>query len=249
MVVAGTRTLALLGLLVSSIADEPLTLTYFAVMAKGLAPALVLEVSGLPWEGRHPDDWAAMKPTTVFGQLPQLKTPDGFLMAQMAAIVNVISRRAPELLGVGEREFAVSQELLVFADDDLYRGMQKHQDTINKKDKVPQAELDEWWSKIVPGHLASLGKLMVAQGHGGDRFTSGGFTAGELVLWAILHQIKLVRPGVISATPAVSAFYNRIGADARVARVIREGGAFPGPLKQYFVRGSEAPEASLADEL
>ena len=30
-------------------AEERFELTYFAVMAKGLAPSLVLEVSGKPW--------------------------------------------------------------------------------------------------------------------------------------------------------------------------------------------------------
>jgi hypothetical protein len=74
--------------------EAPLKLTYFDVMAKGLAPSLVLEVSGLPWEGVHPTDWAAMKPTTLFGQLPQLETADGLRLAQMAAIVNFVAARA-----------------------------------------------------------------------------------------------------------------------------------------------------------
>ena len=235
--------------LVGCIADELLTsynLTYFPVMAKGLAPSLVLEVSGLPWDGIHPEDWQAMKPTTVFGQLPQLTTTDGIVMAQMAAIVNLVSRRMPVLQGIDDEEFSVSQELLVFADDDLYRGMQRHQDTINKKDKVPVAEMNEWWSVVVPGHMARLEKLMMQND---DRFTSSGFTAGELVLFANLHQMKLVRPGFMRATPGVSAFYARVAADDRVARVLNNGGGFSEPLQQYFVAGREAPEITLADEL
>ena len=144
--------------------------------------------------------------------------------------------------------------LLTFADDDLYRALQAYQDTYNKKDKVPPAETDEWWASLAPAHLARLEALVrrppahlahLMAAPDGDRFTSGGFTAGELVLFAVLHQMTLVRPGLLRAAgefPGVAAFYARVAADERVARVLRDGGGFAAPLRQYFVPGREAKE-------
>merc|ERR1719231_2020575 len=111
------------------------------------------------------------------------------------------------------------------------------------KDKVPVEETNEWWAKLVPGHLGRLEALITAHRYGVDRFTSGGLTSGELVLFSVLHQMKLVRPGVLRATPGVAAFSDRIVADTRVARVLNDGGGFPAPLNQYFVPGREAVEA------
>jgi len=214
---------------------EPLHLTYFPVMAKGLAPALALEVSGLKWEGAHPKDWPAEKSGTPFGQLPTLQIPGGITIAQMIAIMNYVGRVKPKMAGADDREFATSQMLLAFADTDLYPGMQKFQDTTSVKDKCPMSDTDKWWKETVPAMMANLNKLLAARGNGIDKFTSSGMTVGELALFSMLHQMKLVKPALLADAPSVLSFYNRIARAKGVRKVLASGGGFPGALLQYFV--------------
>merc|ERR1719221_2489827 len=76
------------------------TLTYFPVMAKGLAPALCAELSGLPWKGKkdtgfESSKWGDLKASgkSPFGQLPILET-EGAAIGQCTAICNYIGHVA-----------------------------------------------------------------------------------------------------------------------------------------------------------
>ena len=98
-------------------------LRYFPLLAKGLGPALVLEHSGLRWRGNRDlpfsigEHWAALKPTTPFGQLPLLSAPSiGLELAQTTAIITYIGRLA-RTEGDSHPEFALSQMLIAEAED------------------------------------------------------------------------------------------------------------------------------------
>eukprot|EP00933_Yihiella_yeosuensis_P006784 TRINITY_DN111572_c0_g1_i1.p1 TRINITY_DN111572_c0_g1~~TRINITY_DN111572_c0_g1_i1.p1 ORF type:complete len:251 (+),score=52.11 TRINITY_DN111572_c0_g1_i1:96-755(+) len=214
----------------------PLKFTYFPVMAKGLGPSICLEVSGLEWEGTSqvPAEWPALKPQTPFGQLPILEMPEGLVISEMCAIINVIGRKKPEMQGADDVEFAVSQMLMQFGED-LYNTMQKFQDTVFAKDKCPKEETEKMWAETVPGHMAKLEALIQKYGKGNDRFTASGMTVGELSLFAYLYQMKLVNDGMLSSTPSLSAFFQRIASDERVKKVIETGSKMGTPFNQYFV--------------
>ena len=125
-------------------------LTYFSVMAKGLGPAICCELSGLDWDGPKSSgfnadtDWAALKPTTPFGQLPLLEV-DGLRIAQCVAIVNYIGKKAGTD-GHGRAEFATSQMLLAEAED-IYAGLQKFCATafVPLEKKCTPQEAAAWW--------------------------------------------------------------------------------------------------------
>lgn len=104
-------------------------LRYFSGYSKGLGPALVAEFSGVPWKGnkdlsyKAAEMWGSVKPTAPFGQMPLLTTPDGNVLAQTNAIINVLAK-AGGIEGEGQA-YAVSQMLLCETED-IYQLMVKY---------------------------------------------------------------------------------------------------------------------------
>jgi hypothetical protein len=187
--------------------DEPFHLTYFGVMAKGLAPALVAEMSGRPWtstcfkdpgtEWQGPD---GLKQTgkCPFGQVPLLEVPargkiPALNIGQATAICNYIARiakRKSGLEGDNTAEFAMSQ-MLMAEGEDLWAGLGKNQTTIFAKEfgvggKNTLEESKKWWADTATSHLAMLEKLLTATE--GPAFTKNGTSVGEVYLFAMVHQ-------------------------------------------------------------
>lgn len=225
-------------------ADAPMKLTYFPVMAKGLGPALVCEFSGLPWVGPKDlgftmEGWGDLKASgkCPFGQLPLLEA-DGLNIGQCLAIVNYVGKKAGTE-GKFPEEFTMSQALIAEAED-LYSSLQKVQPTIFQKmetvgrdgfsKKGDQEALNKFWVTWVPEQLKNLEALL------GDKaaFTSTGQTVGELYLWAMLHQMKLVKADMFAATPKLGSFYEALEQEPRVQKVLK-GESTYGEWKQYFI--------------
>ncbi len=62
-------------------------------------------------------------------------------------------------------------------------------------------------------------------------------------LFAVLHQMAVVRPDAFATTPRLEAFYRRLLGDGRVKRVLSGESPF-GKLKQYFL--APAPDEDAA---
>ncbi|CAE7547850.1 GST1 [Symbiodinium natans] len=88
----------------------------------------------------------------------------------------------------------------------------------------------KFWEEWVPDQFQKLNVLL----KGKDRFTASGETVGELYLWAMLHQMKLCKPQLFSATPQLGEFYERIEKLAGVKKVV-SGASTYGAWEQYFV--------------
>lgn len=230
--------------------DEPsvptpttLELYYFPLYAKGLGPALVLEYSGLPYKGPKAlglnmmQHWKEMKAAgaSPTGQLPLL-IADGVHISQTTAILNYVGRiSATEGRGT---DFAVSQMLLA-AGEDLYALMQKFVPTKFAKlqegegtlgsGKGNRAQHDEFWADTVPKEMQKLETML----NGKDAFTKTGRSVGELYLFAVLHQMVLVRPQMLESVPQLSGFYKRLLAEPKTQRVL-EGESPFGTMGQYF---------------
>jgi len=141
------------------------TLTYFPLLAKGLAPALCAELSGISWKGskdvgfsfeywgQHKDE---IKAKTPFGQLPMLETPEGMVIGQSIAICNYIGRVAGTE-GANPAEFAMSQMLLAEGED-IYALMQKYQPTQFVKSKAE--DNSKFWAEVLPDHMKKLEALL-----------------------------------------------------------------------------------------
>jgi hypothetical protein len=218
-------------------------LRYFPLLAKGLGPALVLEHSQLNWRGNRDlpfaisDHWAALKPTTPFGQLPLLSAPStGLVLAQTTAIVNYVGRIAGTE-GSTNEAYAVSQMLIAEAED-LYAMMNKFLPTVYKRlstsdittSKGTREDYDRFWSVLLPAQLEKLERLF--DGPAGEIVCSPslrqksvgpqpGFLTGELYLWSMLYQCTLVDEAACWPT------------------VAKEGAAFP--AGEEYTRGKLGP--------
>jgi len=219
----------------------PFELRYFPVMAKGLGPTLVAEHSGLPWIGNKDlgfvarggppgNNFADLKASLPFGQLPLLTTADGDMVAQTTAILNYIGMLAGTE-GSG-RAFAISQMLMAEAED-IYGMTNRHVPTIvaplNQGIKGDKAAYDQFWSEKLPPHLAYLERLCAASAGSGFHKTPGG-----LYLFSILYQLCLVVPSLLAGHPSLAAWYSKTLHDPRTAKVLA-GESSMGAFKQYFI--------------
>mmetsp|Transcript_39306 Transcript_39306/g.92432 ORF Transcript_39306/g.92432 Transcript_39306/m.92432 type:complete len:232 (+) Transcript_39306:3-698(+) len=224
-------------------------LYYFPLMAKGLGPTLTMEFSGLSWKGAmdlgfDPSGWPTMKESgaTPFGQLPLLVI-DGLRISQTTAVINYIARKAPALEGSSAAEYATSQMLMAEAED-IYNALQKSVPTkfvkLGQKGKGDVAAHEEFWASTIPSHLGKLEALLggaetVASMARGQWQPKDDPTAGELHLFSMLHQMVVVRPNVLDATPKLKGFYESILNKPNTQKVLSGASSF-GPLAPYFVK-------------
>lgn len=265
---------------VAAASSPPLELRYFPLLAKGLGPALVLEHSGLPWHGNRDlpftihEHWAALKPTTPFGQLPLLSAPTiGLQLAQTTAIINYVGRKAG-IEGDTDDRYTISQMLIAEAED-IYAMMNKFLPTVYKRlssDKVitskgTRDDYDHFWSTLLPAQMEKLERLW--GGPASDivlppAFMNGeglhpGFSPGELYLWSMLYQLTLVDematwPREITKKSAtgirwtrLQVWYRMVEAHRSTAAVIK-GHSSMGELRQYYQHADSSDVCSEGDE-
>ena len=225
-------------------------LTYFPLWAKGPAPALALAHSGLRWRGIFPDDWASLKPRTAWSKLPILQvenSPSSLTIAHELAILAYIGRIVPEMSGGTEADFCSSLQMMCECED-IYAKLTKLQPTTRQPDKCPPSDLIVLWSTSDRAahnrdqglriNLENLNAFARLEG----RYSSTGIvTIGDCKLFATLHTLSLIEPDVLAPYACLRTFYDRFSSlDATVA-VLENGGNFPGPFRQYFIRGEGQP--------
>lgn len=211
------------------------TLKYFGVMAKGLAPTLCAEMSGLSWKGDAVtfDNWPALKESgkPPFGQLPILETPTGRVLGQATAICNYIGHVAGKA-GKDPEEYGISQMLLA-AGEDIYSLMATYQPTLLATSKPTDNK--KFWRELLPEQLQKLETILKSTD--GDRFTSSSnpITPGELYLFALLYQLALIDGTFLNATPAMQKFYETTKALPGVTKVLA-GESAMGKLEQFYIK-------------
>lgn len=236
---------------------EPMKFYYFNVHAKGLGPALALEMSGLPWQGpkdmgwNTDEGWPALKASgkCPFGQLPLL-IDGGLNIGQTCAILNYIGKKA-KMEGETEADYVISQALLIEGED-LYNALQDFQPTTGRKlgersPYLPKSKGDlaankEWWADCVPGHMEKLEALLA----GKDKFTTGKkFAVGEIHVWAMLHQMKFCNEKLFDGKPALNSFYKKMLNDASVQKVLKGESSFGAWDVPYFIPAEELSKSKL----
>lgn len=233
-------------------------LIYFPLMAKGLGPALVAQHSGLPWKGPKGlgfdrSHWANLKTSgdSPFAQLP-LCDIDGIRIGQTCAIINYIGNKA-KMNGGSGKAYAIDQMLLAEAED-IYTAMQKNVGTIY----VPQdkkggyAAYQTFIANTAHGHCLMLecllGGLQGVSSHCRGAWVPSK-SAGELYLFAALHQLVLCAPDVLNRTPKLKAWYDDLLRDPKTQMVLSGNSSF-GPLEQYFIAPEESnPSKEMAVSL
>jgi len=228
-------------------------LTYWPIKAKNIAASLALEVSGATWElGPGPgskgtgdlwNEWLEMKPNTPWGFLPNLKTPEGKTLGSELAILQCLGRKFPALAGESDEDFVISQEL-IHQTEELYQKMSKLCPTMMAPDKSPDAFKTFWEGADATTHsnqqglqvyLDQFDKYATLCANGNDKYTTSGFTLGELKLYATLVLLDLVEPG-FKFPPNVAAFMSRCNSDPRIRKVMD---VTLKDTKQYFIAPPE----------
>jgi glutathione S-transferase len=244
------------------------------VHAKGTAIALALDHAGLEWEGVFIKpggtmeellaNWGELKPTTPFGELPILTTPDAGVIGHELAILNYIGRKTA-LGGTGDKEFAASAQLMQMSED-IYSKLTKIQPTMfdPKTDIVAAGTTAEFWNDTdtvkhnyaqgLAAYLSYLETFHGSCGAGAGKYTSSGVTVGECKLFASLSMLTLIKPDCLNAYPAVKAFFDVFGALPATKGVLETGSQMPGPFAQYFMTHSyfavsDTPKASRVFEV
>jgi len=163
-----------------------------------------------PWD--NPKPWAALKPTTPYGQCPLLEW-DGEEIAQSMAITRFLAAQFG-LKGRNNVESAQVDEIVDAIEDVIGVTIKTHfeEDPVAKAAKV--AELNK--SAVLP-MLQSVEKRLVSRG--------GQFLVGNNISLADIHLFffcsEYTTPPMLTATPKIADLVRRIGALPNIQRWIR----------------------------
>jgi glutathione S-transferase len=225
-------------------------LTYFPLWAKGPGPALALAHSGLRWRGVFPEDWASLKPQTAWSKLPILQVdngPSSLTVAHELAIMSYIGRAVPEMGGTTDSDFTSSLQVMCECED-IYAKLTKFQPTTRQPEKCPPRDLNALWSASDSaahnrdqGLQINLENLNAFARLDGRFSSTGTVTVGDCKLFATLHTLSLIEPDVLIPHARLRTFYDRFSSLDATAAVLENGGNFPGPFQQYFIRGEGQP--------
>lgn len=226
-------------------------LTYWRFLGKNIAPALALELGGFDWEmapgpgskgtGNLWGEWLEMKPSTVWGFLPNVELPGGKKLGSEMAILQFLASKAPVLRGSNDDEYVISQELL-HQSEELYQKIEAKVPTIAATNKSREEFKSFMQGRDKTTHSSQQGlQVYLAQfeefhtkcrGVGGN-YTSAGITVGEIKLYATLCLLVPLKADVFASYPNLTAFMNNFKANAKVKGVM-DGRL--GSCAQYFIK-------------
>ena len=205
------------------------TLTYFPSRGRAELIRLVLAEAGVdyqehpigkgtpPANGR-PTDFTVLKETPLlpFGAVPVWEEPDGFILAQSAAIASHLAR-IHGLRGKTPREAAQCDQLLG-AYDDVRMELRKVA-TAAPEGRAAQRELLA--SQFLPRWFGYFDRLLKANGGGRGWLIGDSFTVADLALWYLIESCQENGFGAaVSACPLLTAFAARVAARPRLAEYL-----------------------------
>ena len=206
--------------------------SYFPLTARGLSTLLTMEEYNVKYTANKVQmaNWPEMKASGVcpFGQLPLLETEDAGAVTQSLAVLKYLGRRE-NAVGTNVVEQTRNDMIMGLADD-MFSDLMKANPSL-KVPVRPDEDMATLWQVTLPARLTPLEKFL---GAGNDRFTESGRSVGEMHLFSVMHQMKTVSPTCLDATPALSAFYERVLALPSVQTVLDGKSAF-GEVAPFFV--------------
>ena len=192
---------------------------YFAPLACSMATRIVLDEIGRDAtftevdtrEKRilaHGGDFLAVNP---LGQVPVLRTDDGVLLTENAAILQYVARLAPEagLLGA-DRDLPQLQEWLSFIGAELHKGVFTALLSSKSSEETKAAA-----RKTAEPRLAVLDGRLAGREHLLDRFTVADAYLATVLNWSRASALDLGR------WPNVTAYHARMLSRPSLARAVR----------------------------
>lgn len=201
---------------------------YYATGACSLAPHIVLEWIGAPYEAVKVQfgskELLAVNPA---GAVPTLREDDGWLLTQAGAILDYLANKHPEAaLGGGDtlRAKAEAHRWSAFLTSDLHPAFwpifMPDRYTTDQGDAARKAVV-EAGRKLVAKQLALLDSRL----EGRDWILDGGRSVVDAYAFPMIRWATKLLPGGVADYPNVLALHDRIAADPAVQRVLaREAG-------------------------
>lgn len=208
--------------------QEDMTTLYYAVGACSLAPHVVLEWIGAPYEAIQVQygskDLLAVNPA---GAVPALQEDDGWLLTQCGAILEYLASKHPEARlagGDGIRAKAELHRWSAFFTSDLHASFwpvfMPFRYTNDDSEAARQAVVEA-------GHRLVAKQLDILNRHLEDRdhVLDGGRSVIDAYAFPMIRWAIKLLPGGLTEYPNVQALHDRIAADTAVQKVLaREAG-------------------------
>lgn len=205
-----------------------MTTLYYAVGACSLAPHIVLEWIGAPYEAVRVDygspELLAVNPA---GAVPTLREDDGWLLTQAGAILDYLAHKHPEAGlagGDGLRDKAEAHRWSAFFTSDMHAAFwpvfMPDRYTTDDSDAAKQAV-------VQAGHALVRKQLGLLDGHMADRewVLDGGRSVIDAYAFPMIRWANKLVPGGLGDFPHVQALHDRMAADPAVKTVLaREQG-------------------------
>lgn len=206
------------------------TLVYFAARGRAELIRILLAEAGVDYQehpvgrGTPPRDWRPTDLPTLqgtaqlpFGAVPVWEEPDGFRLAQSAAIATHLAR-LHGLMGSTEREGA-QVEQMIGAYDDVRAELRK---LAIAAPEARAAAREALAAAFLPRWFGYFDRLLGANPAGSGFLVGGALTLADLALW---YLIELCRDNgfgdAVSRYPALDAFAARIAQRPRLAAYLR----------------------------
>jgi glutathione S-transferase len=196
------------------IGDKQLKLEYFAIEGAAEQVRIALSVADVPFDDATIDfsEWQTRKPTTKYGQLPEMTLPNGSIITESMAMLRLAGEADPEgKLYPTEMEARVKVEEVLGLVGDLSRGWRPSlyigmlPQTMGYPPKDEWAEADATIEKLRTDFIANeLPRYMgyftdLIKENGGDSFLTGGdLTIADI---AAYQQINYFRKGFADHVP------------------------------------------------
>jgi glutathione S-transferase len=191
-------------------------LTYFNSRGRAELARYLFAFADQQYEDKRVEqaDWPAVKPTTLFGQLPFLEVEDGadkFTLAQSVTIARYLARRF-NLAGQGEREQA---EVDMYADQitDLFN---EFVPVIFETDEARKAELNEKFKTQTAPNNFKIFEARLSQSQSGY-FVNSGVTYADLYLLSTLDVISESNETLLASHPHVKKLSDDLRAHPKIA--------------------------------
>jgi glutathione S-transferase len=199
-------------------ARSPLpVLTYFDVRGRCEVIRLILEETGTPYLERRirVDEWAALKPSMPFGQVPLYEEGD-LVIPQSHAIYRHLARKHG-LYGKDERERIrcdIVEEVFVDAQNTLGTFFW------NAKFQELRAEFER---TTLQGLMLRLEQLFIQNDEGRGHWVGGALTYVDFCAWHFLDYVRPFSVRTLEQFERLLAFKQRIEARPRIAAYLASG--------------------------
>lgn len=201
---------------------------YYAPGACSLAPHIVLEWIGIPYEAVKvqfgSEELLTVNPA---GAVPTLREDDGWLLAQAGAILDYLANKHPEAKlsgGDGLRAKADAHRWSAFFTSDVHASFwpvfMPFRYTTDDSEAARRAVVEA-------GHMLAAKQFGILNRHldGREYILDGGRSVIDAYAFPMIRWAKKMLPGGLEEYPNVQALHDRLDADPAVQAILaREAG-------------------------